>query len=372
VWQRVWTDAVRDAVTQSSGTFRAYRVQGLVVDRTPSALPLDGLATVRPVVLVARIEVTPRGSGEAGRDRAGPAVDDLAVREGLVTQVEALRARGLTVRGIEIDHDCPTSRLGAYAAALRQLRAGLPEDLELSATALPTWTTDERALVELRKSVDHTVLQLHAIDDARTDGVGLFEPERAVERARRYAALHDAPFYVALPAYGVGLDQSGRIHAERSPVDGAAVVRELRVDPHQVARALGELAERRPSGLRGVVWFRLPTRDDVRAWSWSTLSHVIAGRPLVARIEVRLVRDDDDRQLFDVVAVNPSETGGAAPASVTVAGPCSIADGVGGYARRRAPGGWTFERSPAAFLAPDEALSIGWVRCGRTPNVEIR
>ena len=41
--------------------------------------------------------------------------------------------------GVEIDYDCPTSKLPAYARFLVELRSRLARRMALSITALPTW-----------------------------------------------------------------------------------------------------------------------------------------------------------------------------------------------------------------------------------------
>jgi len=43
------------------------------------------------------------------------------------------------VAGVEIDHDCATARLSAYARFLSILRARLDRTVPLSITALPAW-----------------------------------------------------------------------------------------------------------------------------------------------------------------------------------------------------------------------------------------
>lgn len=359
VWQREWTDAVREAVRGSRGPFSGLRVQGLAVERKAIVpLGVDAAALQgQSVIVVARIE-----------DGASVGVGDPAVAEALLAKVRGLRAGGVTVRGVEIDHDCPTSKLTRYAADLRALRRQLG-DLPLSITALPTWTTDPTGLAAVRRQADHSVLQLHAVDDARRLEHTLFDADLAVARAHRYTG--GGPFWVALPAYHVALDEAGRIAAE-DPTTTAGLLRELTTDPHEVARALGSLTARRPPGLNGVVWFRLPTEDDRRAWSRATLTAVIAGAPLEPSLDVKVHANADDPELFDVVAVNERPPAAPPPKAVGVLGACAWGEGVGGYRGRRRPHGWSFERTTGPLLRPGSSQPIAWVRCSELPRVEVR
>lgn len=48
------------------------------------------------------------------------------------------RKAGVNLTAIEIDYDAPTSRLSDYQRLLMAMRQGLPSDITLSITALPT------------------------------------------------------------------------------------------------------------------------------------------------------------------------------------------------------------------------------------------
>ena len=67
----------------------------------------------------------------------------------------------------------------------------------------------------------------------------------------------------------------------------ASDAREIAIDPASVVALLDRLAEKRPPNWLGVVWFRLPTVDDRRAWSLAALRAVIEGRVPRAQMRVR-------------------------------------------------------------------------------------
>jgi hypothetical protein len=269
VWQRAWTDEVREAVADGAEVFDGYRVQALAVDASGTwALPDESISALagRAAVPVARIEVGAPIGAPLGRV--------------LAATVTRWRAAGLRVGAVEVDHDCPTSQLRAYARDLLDVREGLPEDVALWVTALPTWLDDPQGLGSLRAAVDGTLLQVHAVDDPAG---GLFEPVRAAEWIARYAE-GERPFRISLPAYGVRVDPSGRIVAEADRVAAAPGGRELWVDPVAVAGLLAALDRDVPQGWVGTAWFRLPVRGDRRAWTLPTLAAVIRGEPPGAEI----------------------------------------------------------------------------------------
>src|SRR6185503_3023626 len=111
IWQRAWTPRVIAAAERSADLVRAWRVlvaeadsRGHWVDVT---VPWDALqATRRPIVAVVRID---------GR------LDDARMPV-LFDRVAATLDAAPAVSGLEIDYDCPTSKLAAYARFLGALR----------------------------------------------------------------------------------------------------------------------------------------------------------------------------------------------------------------------------------------------------------
>src|SRR5262249_47028403 len=145
--------------------------------------------------------------------------------------------------------------------------------------------------------VDASVLQVHSVRaPTRGEGSGLFDLADARKWIDAYARRSEKPFLVSLPAYSLraGFDADGRavaVEAEAPRDIAAADVRELRVDPKQVAALLRGLERSRPAQLAGVVWFRLPTEDDRRTWSASMLRAVIAGDSLDPVVKVTFDAD---------------------------------------------------------------------------------
>ena len=117
----------------------------------------------------------------------------------LLDRIAATAAATPALAGLEIDYDCPTSKLAGYARFLAALRQRLAPDLALSITALPTWMSSS-ALERVAAEVSEIVLQVHAVDDPRH---GLFDPAQAERWVRAFGRRTAQPFRVALPAYDV-------------------------------------------------------------------------------------------------------------------------------------------------------------------------
>lgn len=361
IWQRAWTDDVREGLVAAAPVFDGFRVQAIAWDvgaSVPVALVVDLAALAdagHPVVPVARVEV---GAPEGWEHRLADALLDV---------VTAWRDAGLVVTTVELDHDCPTSQLSTYATRLQRLRERLPRGLELWNTALPTWLDDRRGLDAVRAASDGTILQNHGY--AGPDRP-LFTGASAVDRTHEWARHRDRPFKVALPAYGARLDG-------REDMPDAAVV----ADAYQKLRA------RPPAPLEGFVWFRMPTAADRRAWPLRTLQAVIDGerptatwqaRPTVPTTQsttdstIDSTTMDDGVEPRDLIVVNTGDAPGVAPAILEIRGTCSAADGARGYRALRRDGIWSLESSSPPVVGPGEAVPVGWVRCDAPPRLELR
>lgn len=189
IWQRAWTPRVIAAAERSADLVRAWRVLLAEADSAGRwvtvAVPWNALqATDRPVVAVIRID------GRLDEARMPVLLDRI---------VATLDRPAGTITGLEIDYDCPTSRLAGYAGFLAVLRQRLPASLKLSITALPTWKNSP-ALDLLGTSLDEVVLQVHAVDDPHR---GLFDPDQAEKWIHAFARRVARPLRVALPTYDV-------------------------------------------------------------------------------------------------------------------------------------------------------------------------
>jgi len=81
----------------------------------------------------------------------------------LKARLEAWRAAGNRVQGLQVDFDARTRGLGRYAAFLAALRRALPPRYRLSITGLMDWSAngDPAALAALDGIVDEIVIQTY-------------------------------------------------------------------------------------------------------------------------------------------------------------------------------------------------------------------
>ncbi|MBY0373572.1 MAG: DUF3142 domain-containing protein, partial [Bryobacteraceae bacterium] len=172
VWQRAWTPPVISSVSRSADIVRAWRLLLAEADASGRWATVnipwsDVQATQRPVIGVIRID------GRLDEARIPAMLDQVVAR------IEPVSGN---LAGVEIDYDCPTSRLTTYARFLAELRSRLARPLKLSITALPTWMTSTH-LERLTRTLDEIVLHVHAVDDPRR---GLFDPDQAERWVREF------------------------------------------------------------------------------------------------------------------------------------------------------------------------------------------
>jgi len=353
VWQRQWTSAHELALKDSREDFSTLRVLAL------QAFPNDGWHRARidapllqhdgrPLIAVIRLDGQLKG------------LDQAQVTDRILQVVADWQAQGLTLSGVEIDHDAGNARLPEYIEFLTHLRSALPASLPLSITALPTWLGSSQ-LPALLATVDSSVLQVHAVSDPRR---GLFDPEQARRWASAWGKISSKPFYLALPAYGVALlpDAGGAPVVESEvPVERDGQRRELLADPLQLSQLAKELREDPPAHLAGLIWFRLPLTNDRRAWSLSTLRAVARGDALSSRLGLTF---SDHDGLQDIALRNVGNLDSAWPTRITVkASACEGADALAGYTLQQSADLLTFTRLRDGRLPAGGQRAIGWARC---------
>jgi hypothetical protein len=368
IWQRLWTLQLVAAAHRSSDIIRGWRVLVAEADRSGRwatvAVPWDELlATERPIVAVVRID------GRLDEAAIPSALDQVAARISRVSSQVAASRPGATLAAVEIDYDCPTSKLPIYAKFLAALRPRLAGPTALSITALPTWMSSGD-LERLTHEVDEIVLQLHAVDDPRR---GLFNPVRAEAWVREFSRRINRPFRVALPAYDVRVTwrPDGRLASVESEVPlllGVADGELLGAAPDVLLGFLQALHRRAPPGLIGVAWFRLPIDTDARAWSPQTWRSVVTGALPVGRPSADLVPTGLS-DVWDVVLSNDSLVDVPVPRQVRLDRACEMADGANGFrlamvaADVHSP--LVLEAASGGRIRAQTKRVIGWARCSK-------
>ncbi|HTB36280.1 MAG TPA: DUF3142 domain-containing protein [Reyranella sp.] len=361
VWQRIWTPQLIAAAHRSSDIVRAWRVLLAEADRsgrwTTIAIPWnDILATQRPIIAVVRID------GRLDEARMPAMLDQL------VSRIEDAVARpAVVLAGVEVDYDCPTSKLPTYARFLAEFRTRLARPIALSITALPTWMNSAE-LERLAKDVDEVMLQVHAVEEPRR---GLFNPAQAALWVEEFGRRIRRPFRVALPAYDVRVSwqADGRLASVEGEVpllSGARDSELLGAAPEAVLQFLQSLQRTAPQGLIGIAWFRLPTDADARSWSPQTWRAVVTGTLPPSRLNAGLVPTERS-DLWTVTLANDGPVDAALPRQVRLDPACAMADGANGF--RLMAGGTqpdrplVLEAAMGGRLRAHHQRVIGWARC---------
>lgn len=362
IWQRVWTPAVTQAMQESAADIRQWRVFAAQTDQAgrlqifhPDIASLTSSA--KPVMLVLRID------GQLLQwNEAQLVADTLALWKNW-------QGRGVRLDGLEIDHDCATARLPAYTHYLAALRSALP-GVRLSITALPAWLYSPDLSAVLAQA-DESVLQVHAV---RSPRAGLFDGELALRWVDDYAKRSDKPFRVALPTYGsrVSWDAHGRlvsVQSETGVLDAGDNSLELLAMPQDIAAFLARLASDPPAHLAGIVWFRLPTASDDRAWSLPTWLAVMRRQPLHGEVTAS-ARPGSAAGTLDLVLHNLGALDWPLPAALRLPKDCTLADGINGYALDAGRDTLRIERLQPGLLQAHRQKVIGWARCA-TRGVQL-
>ena len=379
VWQRSWTPAVRDAVRQAGDDFAGLIVLAADVDlRNPKPrvirVPLDGEALRGKTV------------GAAVRMSTFPSL--FATEPRIVRRLETLirdvaaeaRSKGITLSEIQLDYDCPESKLEDYRDVLPALeKAASP--LTVTITALPAWMRQRRPFRRLIEEADGYVLQLHSLYPPAAPGneVDLIDAISArgwVEKAARLGR----PFRAALPtyAYTAAFDAENRLlgFVAEGPLASwspGVKVRTVRSDPVVMAGLIHGWTRDRPAELAGVLWFRLPVAGDRNNWSWSTLKAVTAGRAPQAALRFPVREPEPGLVEVDLLNAGATETPWPAAVRIRWQGEAPIAaDALAVY--RMGParqGEIRLEGSGAGPLRPGERRAIAWLRFAARTEVEV-
>ncbi len=309
VWQRNWTSEVTLAVStlpdNISGILPLAAEIGFSKDDHKPVVQWVSTDNAALSLLSVSKEFVIRIGGSAAQthwnEKACEAITDLCL-----ALKERAAQSGLDLNGIQIDYDCPASRLGDYAKLLRVLRTHPElESFQLSFTALPSWLdTSREEFQQLCKSVDYFVLQVHALQLPKTvdDPVIVIDPAQARRAVARVAKLN-TPFYVALPTYSSFIvfdEQSGKITDVMSEdVDPGQLSPSQRMklgesSPAEIAVLVREWTDSPPSrDMRGFLWYRLPVATDILNWPSETWEIVMAGSAPKSRIEILVVPQEE-------------------------------------------------------------------------------
>jgi hypothetical protein len=370
VWQRAWTDDVRDAVRHRGRHFSQVAALGAQVWWSHGQPRVARVAVDWPSLRSAGASV---GLAIRINEYAGP-FDPRADSTRLLCDLASellgeARAASVPVTEIQIDFDAAESKLDGYRAWVEAIGSRI-SPTPVVITALPSWL-DAPAFEPLARACGRYVLQVHSFERPKlSERMTLCDPSAAraaVERAGRIGV----PFRVALPTYGyqVAFDPAGKfigLSAEgRSPDWPAdAIVKEVRANAGDMAALIATWNADRPPAMSGVIWYRLPTDADRINWRWPTLAAAMEGR--APRSDLRVVTREEEQGVGTLELHNDGEADEALALTVVAHSPAGrivSADAQGGFSCTFTAAEARFDgRGLPASLAAGERRVIGWVR----------
>jgi hypothetical protein len=319
---------------------------------------LASIPSATPIGLALRI-----GSHPAAAPDPAAYLADLA-RELL----NEARSSGREPTELQVDFDCPTSKLPKYREWVRTISAAVAPT-PVTITALPAWLSSPD-FAPLARTASGFILQVHSLDRPRLGDPTLCDTDHArrwVERAGRIGV----PFRVALPTYGylAAYDAKNRligITAENDPPSAAATFREVRADPIALAHLVRTWQSDHPASMSGIIWYRLPTDSDTLNWSWPTLASVMQGR--TPSPDLSFHARESEPGLYEVLATNSGTADAHIAFSITARwnnAHLIAADGLANFQMDASPDGsirFIHQSTQPATLPPDSSLQLGWFR----------
>ncbi|RYD18648.1 MAG: DUF3142 domain-containing protein, partial [Verrucomicrobiaceae bacterium] len=132
-------------------------------------------------------------------------------------------------------------------------------------------------------------------------------------------------------------------------------------DPVQSARLVREWTTERPTGLTGIVWYRLPVGGDRRNWPWETLRLVSRGEEDTTTAVFTATPGPGARDLH---VENHGKFPVRLPSAITIHTPVIAADAAGAYRLDDHADGLRLilREDIWPWIAPDEKIPAGWLR----------
>ena len=367
LWQREWTPAVVAGFREAEKRMDEVVVLGAeigwgggVVHSTKASIVWEELRNQK-VALAIRV----------GRYDGSFAGDDGAVRA-IATEaqrlLDAAHTHGVQPTELQLDFDCAQKKLTGYRAWVKALKA-VVMPLPLVITALPAWL-GEPDFPALAREADGYVLQVHSVPTLAEGGhAALCDPALARKWVARASAL-GMPFSVSLPAYWcvAGYDPHGKLlgvamdSVQPAWPPGTSML-EFSANADEIAALVSEWKLDRPTGMKELLWYRVPIATDQRNWRWPTLAAVMAGRSPAHCVEAICEGDNP----VDVSIVNRGEAGERAGRTVTLhwsGAAVTESDALPGWNVSVAEEQAVFATAPGAALrlSPGEQRSIGWLK----------
>ncbi len=377
LWQRYWSDSVKEAVRNADAKTDGVVVLGAEIAwegptaRTVSAnidwAELSKLS--KPCSIGVRVAPF-SGSFQAGDERVKQ------IEKVIRSLLDRAREHQVQLKELQLDFDCPQSKLADYQAWLREIKPVI-SPTRFVITTLPAWL-DEPSFPGLVSIPDSYVLQVHSVPTIPESGHAVLCDTALARLWVGKASALGLPFSVSLPTYWclAGYNPEGHlISVAMDSVQPAwppgTRTLEYSVDHDEIADLVHDWLNNRPKGLQEILWYRLPVATDERNWHWPTLLAVMQGRR--------------PSHLLQVVCE------GSAPVDFRIRNSGEAEERLNGTVRIQwshsalvsadSLPGWTFSQKgdQAEFtpqskeglrLSPEAEIAIGWIRFDTKPELE--
>lgn len=199
------------------------------------------------------------------------------VLEKLKANYIAEKFNKLGVKNLQIDLDCPESKLKKYAIFLQELRKLLP-NAELSITALPCHIKHSD-FVKMLEPLDYYVLQVHGIEHPQNikDDLSIINRKTAMSSIAQAEKLN-FPYLISLPTYAYQLmfdSKKGkfcRLFSRRTKFPDKKYICKLsKLD----TKLIRDIIKMKRKG--GIIWFRLPVKNDSLNLNISAIEELESG-----------------------------------------------------------------------------------------------
>ena len=368
IWQHKWTPALTDAIKQSSPYIKKWRILAAEVTLT-GKMKRIAVNTTTPSLATKKIVLVIRINGQLNNWNPETTSQDIA------NILQRYATTNYQITGIEIDHDCASSKLQGYIAFLKKIRTlTLIKNKTLSITVLPSWMNSPH-LKALLSLTDQAVLQVHSVSDPKQ---GLINIHNAEQWIKAFDNLTPVPFYTALPTYHsqVSWNNKGKIIGIESEVRKSfsrQQVENIMSDPAVINRLITQLHQHNYQWLKGIVWFRLPTQKDRRAWSLTTWLNVLKEKEI--RPQFKGIAVHSANNTYDIHLLNDGSIDAILPSTIKVSSEttrCYAADALKYYQQDKKKGAILFTKIKQGMLKVGQRSIIGWVHCkGEVIKVDV-
>jgi Protein of unknown function (DUF3142) len=374
IWQRDWTPAVIDSLSEA-----ARRMDGVVILGAEI-----NFAGKKPEIRKASIdwETVKRQAEHCSvalrvAPFAGPFRTDDTPAQTIVDVTKEIlgdaRAHQVKIEEFQFDFDCAQKSLGSYRAWLQTLRPAI-QPIHFVITVLPAWLNNSEFLPLVRET-DGYVLQVHSVPIS-SGSATLCDPHSARDWVAKAAKL-GLPFSVALPTYRgtAGYGPDGKLLSvamdsiQPSWPPGTRIL-EFGADADEIAGLVNAWQQARPTQLRELLWYRVPIATDARNWRWVTLSAVMAGHCPEHKLRVL----QEGANPIDLSILNAGEADEHVHSDVmatwTGAG-LNASDALSGWTVRSENGRAVFSAATehGIRLPPGATRKIGWLRFDQTTSL---